>query len=512
LLGIGVIAALIIGWQVAAFAVHNEGVFELDGNANNEAAAGDDWSNIFTPPNGATDTAFLEEEPADASSIFTGGGSKDPIDIPSWKWKDGGGLPDKDNLLHAFAASYTASDGDDLLYFGSDRFDNSGDAVQGFWFFQNEVTDQGTPSGTFTGTHKLGDLLVLSDFSNGGGTATIAVYEWNPGCTKAGQVVDGKTCGDANLLTLASSNTAKCVGTATTDNFCGIVSPGTITMPWTFNDKTPGGTANSALNGEFYEGGVNLTALGLGDRCFSSVASETRSSTSTTAVLKDFVIGGFGECTAGLHTTPVPAGPLSVGDTVQDSATLDVTGTATWTGTLKFFLCAPDELDADGLCSTGGTQVGSDLAIDQDTQQPILSDEATVDAPGTWCFRGEFTSPTSGVPSSTDATEGECFTVSQPSGIDTAQRWTPNDTATVSPAGTTGTVEFKLYANGTCSAPAIYTESDDTAPFATNNTTFRTDSTTVSWQATFTPTPGSNIDPSTGVCETTQVTLDNDGP
>jgi hypothetical protein len=43
LLGIGVIAALVIGWQVAAFAVHDTGAFELDGNATNAAATpGDD--------------------------------------------------------------------------------------------------------------------------------------------------------------------------------------------------------------------------------------------------------------------------------------------------------------------------------------------------------------------------------------------------------------------------------------------------------------------------------------
>ena len=36
-----------------------------------------------------------------------------------------------------------------------------------------------------------------------------------------------------------------------------------------------------ASNGEFYEGGVNLTTLGLADGCFSSVASETLSSKST---------------------------------------------------------------------------------------------------------------------------------------------------------------------------------------------------------------------------------------
>ena len=55
-------------------------------------------------------------ETARAATIFTGGGSKDPQDIDQWAWKNDpdagdelhGGLPDKDNLLHAFATRYLA--------------------------------------------------------------------------------------------------------------------------------------------------------------------------------------------------------------------------------------------------------------------------------------------------------------------------------------------------------------------------------------------------------------------
>src|SRR5215467_8929131 len=143
-----------------ALAVHDTGAFELDGNAVNGAAAGDDWDNVChqvtgtdcstsANTNGATAVDWVAE-PNPNASIFTGGGSKDPQDINQWAWKDGaGGLPDKDNLLHSFAARYslppsatcpagTASTCE-LLFFGSDRLDNSGDAQQGFWFFQNSV-------------------------------------------------------------------------------------------------------------------------------------------------------------------------------------------------------------------------------------------------------------------------------------------------------------------------------------------------------------------------------------
>ena len=55
LLGLGVIAALVIGWQVAAFAVHDTGVFELDGNATDDpTVAGDDWDT-------ATAKTFISE-------------------------------------------------------------------------------------------------------------------------------------------------------------------------------------------------------------------------------------------------------------------------------------------------------------------------------------------------------------------------------------------------------------------------------------------------------------------
>ncbi len=123
------------------------------------------------------------------ATIFTGGGSKDPLTLTGWAWKDqAGGLPDKDNLQDAFAARYSIPKSStcpapatatncEVLFFGSDRFDNSGDAQQGFWFFQNKVTlDPAT--GKFIGVHKNGDLLILSDFSNGGQVSTINIYKW----------------------------------------------------------------------------------------------------------------------------------------------------------------------------------------------------------------------------------------------------------------------------------------------------------------------------------------------
>jgi hypothetical protein len=415
-------AVALVALNVApAAAVHDTGAFELDGNATNGPAAGDDWDNVChqvlhtdcsttNDTSGATAVDWVAE-PNLNSTIFTGGGSKDPQDISNWAWKDGaGGLPDKDNLLHSFAARYTTSAGQ-VLFFGSDRFDNSGDAQEGFWFFQNSISLSGTTSG-FNGVHRAGDLLVVSDFSNGGTTSTITVYAWDPTCTKTTGSTVG-TCGDANLRIKGTSTAANCASAAANDQFCGIVNANTITMPWSFTDKS-GTPNNQALNGEFYEGGVNLTSLGLGDKCFSSVAAETRSSTSTTATLKDFTLGQFGRCETTVHTTP-SAASVSIGTgsvQVTDQATVTVSGVSTWSGSLAFSLCGP--LSSATGCATGGTAIGS-LNIDNTTSQPITSPAATVTSVGTYCWRADFTpsaeSAANGVLPGSDGSTTECFTV-----------------------------------------------------------------------------------------------------
>src|SRR6266704_1459828 len=408
----------------AALAVHDTGAFELDGNATNSPTTpGDDWDNVCHQVTGSdcsttSDTSALGgatavnwlSEPNVNATIFTGGCSKDPIDINQWAWKDGaGGLPDKDNLLHSFAARYATSAGQ-VLYFGSDRLDNSGDAQQGFWFFQNSVglgsNSVGGGSG-FTVVHRNGDVLVISDFSNGGATSTITVYAWDTTCKKTTGSTVG-TCGDANLRIKGTSTSANCATAAANDSFCGIVNPSAITMPWSFKDKS-GTPNNGALNGEFYEGGVNLTALGLGDRCFASVASETRSSTSTSATLKDFILGQFGQCGSSTTTQSSVTGSTSIGTgsvPVSDSATVTVTGVTTWNGTVQFHLRGPI-----GSPLETSTDIGGPVAV-SNSNPTAQSSTATVTAAGDYCWSAHFTSSTTGVPDSNDNGDNECFTVS----------------------------------------------------------------------------------------------------
>jgi len=438
----GLLAGLLLAGGTA-LAVHDTGNFELDGNA--VTATSDDWDEVChevtvtkdladngvndipdqcttaSDTDGAIATSWAAELDPSAS-IFTGGGSKDPIDISSWAWKNAGGLPDKDNLLHSFAARYQVppdidgTDGTlcpagsattcDILYFGSDRFDNSGDAQQGFWFFQNKITLSNVKDGggfKFSGVHRTGDVLVISDFSNGGTVSTISVYKWNPAVT-------------GNLQLLLSSDNAKCPTVPAGDAACGIVneSVAPTTSPWSFLDKS--GNTNFA-QGEFYEGGINLSTLGLSNECFSSVASESRSSTSTTATLKDFVLGQLANCSATLATA-ASASSVNPGVSVTDTAT--VTGSSpsqTPSGNVTFFLCSNAAAGAD--CATGGTQVGSAVALSgagavATATSAAVNTAANPLSPGRYCFRAEWPGDSNyvGALSHSNSTT-ECFDVVQ---------------------------------------------------------------------------------------------------
>jgi hypothetical protein len=530
LLAVCVVSVAALGAFVTpnAFAVHDAGNFELDGNAT--SATLDDWDRVChqvtsgaqcasaSNTTGATAVSWTAE-PNPSASIFTGGGSKDPIDISSWAWKDAGGLPDKDNLLHAFAARYvkdptlTCPSGTaakcDIIYFGSDRFDNSGDAQQGFWFFQNKITLGNVKSGggfNFNGVHRLGDLLVISDFSNGGTVSTISVYKWNP-------AVSG------NLELLFSSDDANCATVSAHDAACGLVngSDGT-TSPWSFTDKSGNSTF---LQGELYEGGINLSTLGLSNECFSSVASETRSSTSTTATLKDFVLGQFGSCTATMTTAASNQGTVLPGTSITDTATITGSNPNQHpSGDVTFFLCGPTEVTSAGCPSPSGTSVGSPVTLIPhlavDGISTATSSAVAPTTPGRYCFRAEWPGDLNYVQeggfSHTD-NSAECFTVQDTSSVTTAQRWLPQDRATVTTTGgsaVSGTVTFSLVENGTCSGTAAQTFPDSTAPFETSNTTYYTSNQSISWLASFVSNNG--VAGSTSVCETSSVTIDNDGP
>src|ERR1043166_4756628 len=270
-----------------------DGTFELDGNATNTAAvAGDDWDLLFPfHQASASDLArvFIADAKANACgdlTEFTGGGSKDNLDIPSWSFACGKSQ-DKDEITDAYAALY--QQGTNLfLVFGADRYANSGSSTIGFWFFQNPVNviTNGPNAGKFSGMHTVGDLLVVSDFTSGGSSSTNRVFKWVGGSNPLTNITTGADCNSAPL------------GGA----ICSVVNSTNIASPWPYTPKV--GSANRFPPGSFFEGAINITLLVPGEVCFASFLAETRSSTSVNATLSDFAIGRLGTCCIDIPKTP----------------------------------------------------------------------------------------------------------------------------------------------------------------------------------------------------------------
>jgi hypothetical protein len=377
----------------------------------------------------------------------------------------------------------------------------------GFWFFQQEVTPQ--TGGSFgPGQHEDGDILVLSDFTGGGGNVTIRVFRWNgPGGDIAGS---GSINGTLDLIAGTTATPADCVGPPAVpngDNFCATVNTENTPSPWPFQAKASGSPANTFPAGHFFEGGIDLGFLDLGDECFASFLAETRSSTSVDAVLKDLVGGRFESCESTVTTTPSDANgtatpSIVLGSTIHDSALIEGTGSSNApTGTMDFFICSPTQLTA-GACPTGGTEVNGTGAnalnppaavtpIANTSNSSSISSAFTPTSIGTWCWRGVY-SGDNNYPPATDASTGECFTVTDIASTTTAQKWLPNDTATVTATGGStiaGTVTFSLYENGTCSGTPVQTFPNIAVVggvAVSNNTTYYTTVKTISWKAEFT--------------------------
>jgi uncharacterized repeat protein (TIGR01451 family) len=303
---LGILALVLVLLPAQASAVHELNLFELDGNAVvDHAGPGtpDDWSRVFDPTTfgagGWFDATFLVDgstttSPAD-HDYFTGGGSKDTHDVGDWMWTPTPtpSAPDKDEILDAYGAGYinpadsptgVLKKGDTILYFGMDRYDNSGDSNVGFWFVQDPAFGENS-DGTFSGHHTNGDLLVLSAFGNGGSQPDITLYEWQGDAATGG------------LVQLGTSGTS-CTGGASEDTACAEVNGAAIQVPWDFTDKS-GDANHTVAQNEFFEGGVDVNSIypaGTTLPCFAKFVGETRSSDSTSSQLKDLVIGNLNSC------------------------------------------------------------------------------------------------------------------------------------------------------------------------------------------------------------------------
>lgn len=353
-----------------------------------------------------------------------------------------------------------------------------------------EFTKGSVPCGGNSGTlvqRTAGDLLVVYDFEGGGGDPVIHLSRWitTNTATTSGQCDIGShnaPCWNTAVTLTAGQAEAKVnVDTAVLDTLA-----------------PPTGVAGETLGlSEFGEAGIDLTNAGVfpANTCqsFGSVYAVSRTSgNSGTAQMKDLVGPGafaLSNCTSTTVTTPtladgsaIPAAGVSIGTSaslqVRDSAVISVSGGSNLspTGSVAFWLC---QVAAPGLCTSGGTSVGSATVTGSWT---VSSPTATVTSAGRYCWRAEYSGdPTAGLAGSSDASSSECFTVTPvtptlstqaSSGVIVGQQITDvaalagtalkpaspviNPASGATRAVATGTITFSLF-DASCSGSAIFT-------------------------------------------------------
>jgi hypothetical protein len=190
MIGLAALALALVVPLNMAFAVHDNGLFEL-GPANpldpdseptnilgDDTLTGPDWAELFTsngeevnpvpqlPTNGVVAT-FIQDGLSVKNQVdqttFSGSKNNDPVAF--WGWTPGN-VPAKDDLSNVYLYGALDPETEDLiLYAGIERIDPSGDSHIDLEINQVPVDTNG--DGTFTGKKSDGDILGQSLITNG---------------------------------------------------------------------------------------------------------------------------------------------------------------------------------------------------------------------------------------------------------------------------------------------------------------------------------------------------------
>lgn len=304
----------------AAYGVHDE-TFELDGNVDDAFPVGGpeiDWDNDivgvgatgFSAPQASLPSGYFAATAGPDFSTATKRGtevavtgddstfttnSKDILDINAqWRCVHANNVTDKGDLTNTYAVAYTNASNELIFYFGAEKNDASGTNDIGVWFLQDPTVDCSDTAGgngtAFTGSHQTDDVLIVSEFTNGGVNATITAYKWDPSDPAAVN----------NLVQLGSSGRCDQIDNPNLnldDRLCAITNTGGQVNPaWKTWDKDTG-SLDFVDTQQFYEGAINVTGFfGADTPCVSTLLTDTRSAVSTTATLYDFARRPFNVC------------------------------------------------------------------------------------------------------------------------------------------------------------------------------------------------------------------------
>lgn len=243
------------------FAVHLHGqTIAIDGNPA-------DWPAVLNNSSIRTKVFTHDVAKPDISVDNSFSFTKDIFPVNDWSWTGDVNFPTRD-----IENSGAALIGNNLYFFG-DRIDTTQGLTTttfGVWLLLNPVAPTGTSSGGFTGSHSIGDILILFEIGPDYETLQMEIYEW---------VGTGGNTQEETLNYLGNTTNAK-VNTE--------VQPIPVFPNWTSQGL---GGPNSYAKRSFFEGYIDLENFT--NRCFKTFLIETRSTMEILGTLFDFSTGAF---------------------------------------------------------------------------------------------------------------------------------------------------------------------------------------------------------------------------
>ena len=237
--------------------------FELDGNAFSDSCA-DDW-------NSTSHAIFYSGVISETgiSSVFRGSTSRADGLISSWRSTNVAIVNTKD-LLDAYASYYQ-----NQIYFGTDRYGAQRSTPIVFWFLQDDVSLN--TDGTFSGIHRDGDLLLVTEFDS---NPIMNIYLWSG---------SGVVQQELNLNGLCQQGVIQ--------KACSVNNLFEVPSPWSYVPIV--GSANKFPTASFLEGGVDIELIYPNSAtrpCFRKMLVASIANSQTSANMQDFMIVPLSTC------------------------------------------------------------------------------------------------------------------------------------------------------------------------------------------------------------------------
>jgi hypothetical protein len=410
--------------------------FEIDVNANLKVDTSGciDWLAGGTGTGLRTGVLAKQDKPTGATDDSFGQGTKE--DDPNPTIVDGSIPPQKSDLLRFGVFTETSGSAKFLTLFWTRINSPNGTTNMDFELNQKFCDPAATPTNCANNSHTppetplrtIGDKLITYDLAQGGTVPTISIRNWTGSAWGAATVISGggnaSALGAVNTSTIAASD-ADSVG------------------------NPPSGTLDPFTFGEV---AINFSAIfPPGGSCgaFGSTYLKSRSSTSFTAEIKDFISPervNITNCT-GLTTTATAS--VTIGSPISDTAHL--TGaTATAGGTITFKSFSDASCSSQVFTSTVSVSGNGDYN----------SGNFTPSAVGTYYWTASYSGDANNAPSASacgDANESSVVNKAKPGIVTHASGPVTvgnaiHDTATLSGGvSPTGTITFNAYSDANCS-------------------------------------------------------------